>query len=119
MDYTDPADCLDVAGTYKGQIAYIPEHSGAFTAFANWRRWELNYSFIYVGERWHNSSNIPENYEQPWYTHDMTLSYTLPLRRCTLRFTGELNNLLNQQYEVILNYPMPGRNWRLGVSLTL
>ncbi len=49
----------------------------------------------------------------------MTLSYTLPLRRCTLRFTGELNNLLNQQYEVILNYPMPGRNWRLGVSLTL
>lgn len=119
MDYTDPADCLDAAGTYKGQIAYIPEHSGAFTAFANWRRWELNYSFIYVGERWHNSSNIPENYEQPWYTHDMTLSYTLPLRRCTLRFTGELNNLLNQQYEVILNYPMPGRNWRLGVSLTL
>ncbi len=119
MDYSDPSDCLDAAGTYKGQIAYIPEHSGAFTAFANWRRWELNYSFIYVGERWHNSSNIPSNYEQPWYTHDMTLAYTLPLRRCSLRFMAELNNIFDQQYEVILNYPMPGRNWRLGVTLEI
>lgn len=117
MDYTDPADNLDAAGTYKGQIAYIPEHSGAVTVFAEWHRVALNYSFIYVGGRWHNSSNIPENYEQPWYTHDMTLSYVHPLRRCTLRFTGELNNIFDQQYEVILNYPMPGRNWRLGVAL--
>lgn len=116
LDYTDPADCLDAAGTYKGQIAYIPENSGAFTAFMNWKSWELNYSFIYVGERWHNSSNIPENYEQPWYTHDMTLAYTLPIGGSSVRFIGELNNIFNQQYEVILNYPMPGRNWRLGIS---
>ena len=117
MDYRDPTDCLDAAGTYKGQIAYIPKHSGAFTAYGVWRRIELNYSFIYVGERWHNSSNIPENYEQPWYTHDMTLAYTLTAGACRLRITGELNNIFNQQYEVILNYPMPGRNWRLGLEL--
>ena len=80
---------------------------------------ELNYSFIYVGERWHNSSNIPANYEQPWYTHDATISYTLPLRKLSMRFQLEVNNLLNQQYEVILNYPMPGRNWRLGVTLDI
>ncbi|MDE6009852.1 MAG: TonB-dependent receptor, partial [Muribaculaceae bacterium] len=119
LDYTDPTDNLDAAGTYKGQIAYIPEHSGAFTAYANFKGWELNYSFIYVGQRWHNSSNIPENHEEPWYTHDMTLSYTLPLRHTTLRVTAELNNILDQQYEVILNYPMPGRNWRLGLSWDL
>lgn len=119
LDYTDPTDNLDIAGTYKGQIAYIPVHSGAFTAFANWKNLELNYSFIYVGERWHNSSNIRENHEQPWYTHDMTLSYNLQLHRCAIRFTGELNNIFDQQYEVILNYPMPGRNWRLGISLDI
>lgn len=119
MDYTDPSDNQDAAGTYKGQIAYIPRHSGAANLWANWRRWELNYSFIYVGERWHNSSNIPANYEQPWYTHDATISYTLPLRKLSMRFQLEVNNLLNQQYEVILNYPMPGRNWRLGVTLDI
>ena len=31
----------------------------------------------------------------------------------------EVNNLFSQDYDVILNYPMPKRNWRLTVSLEL
>ena len=112
-DFSDPEDSLDEAGTYKGQIAYIPRHSGSFTAGATWRRLALNYSFIYVGERWDNSSNIPVNYVQPWYTSDLSASYSLPLGKTNLKATLEVNNLLNQQYEVIRNYPMPGRNYKL------
>jgi len=118
-DYSDPADCLDEAGTYKGQIAYIPRHSGSVTAGGEWRRLNVNYSFIYVGERWDNSSNIPQNYVQPWYTHDMSLSWTQPMQTCTLKLTVEINNLLNQQYEVIRNYPMPGRNYRVTLRLDI
>lgn len=114
QDYSDPSDCLDEAGTYKGQIAYIPRHSGSATLNATWRRAELNYSFIYVGERYHNSSNIPANYEQPWYTSDISASWRFTLRRkMSLRVTAEVNNLLDQQYEVIQNYPMPGRNYKI------
>ena len=113
QDYTDPTDCLDQAGTYKGQIAYIPWHSGSATLRATWQRAELDYSFIYVGERYHNSSNIRANYEQPWYTHDIAASYTLPVAKSTIKLTAELNNLFNQQYDVIQNYPMPGRNFRI------
>ena len=29
----------------------------------------------------------------------------------------EVNNLFNQQYEVIRNYPMPGRNYKLTLSV--
>lgn len=111
-DYTDPSDCLDAAGTYKGQIAYIPRHSGSATAGADWRGLHLNYSFIYAGERWTNSSNIPQNHVQPWYTHDLSASWTQAVGAVTLRLTAEVNNLLDQQYEVIENYPMPGRNFR-------
>ena len=113
QDYTDPTDCLDQAGTYKGQIAYIPWHSGSATLRATWQRAELDYSFIYVGERYHNSSNIRANYEQPWYTHDIAASYTLPVAKSAIKLTAELNNLFNQQYDVIQNYPMPGRNFRI------
>lgn len=118
-DYSDPSDCIDAAGTYKGQIAYIPHHSGSVTAGANWRGLDLSYSFIYVGERWHNSSNIPQNHEQPWYTHDLSASWTQPMRSCTLKLTAEVNNLLGQQYEVIQNYPMPGRNFRFTLRLDI
>ena len=113
------SDRLDEAGTYKGQIAYIPKHSGSVTAGADWRNLDLSYSFIYVGERWHNSSNIPQNYEQPGYTHDLSASWTQPLNTCTLKLTVEVNNLLDQQYEVIQNYPMPGRNFRFILRLDI
>lgn len=119
-DYSDPSDTADAAGTYKGQIAYIPLHSGSATAQAQWRGLGLNYSFIYVGERWHTSANIPANHEQPWYTHDMSIQYSLPVSRSVgLRATLEVNNIFNQQYEVIQNYPMPGRNYRLTIRVTL
>lgn len=119
QDYSDPTDILDAAGTYKGQIAYIPKHSGSATASLSWHSLDINYSFIYVGERWDNSSNIPQNYVQPWYTHDMSLSWTQPLKTCSVKATLEINNLLNQQYEVIRNYPMPGRNYRLSLRLDI
>ena len=117
IDRSDPDDNKDDAGTYGGQIAYIPRHSGSVTAGAEWKWFQLNYSWIYVGERWHTSSNIPANYEQPWYTHDLSVSAAIPLHKITLRITAEVNNLLNQQYEVIQNYPMPGRNYKAIVQV--
>lgn len=121
LDYSDPSDNTDEAGTYRRQIAYIPVHSGSATANFTWRRWSLNYAWIYVGERWHNSSNIPANYEQPWYNHDLSLYWQTPIpaRSGALRVGLEVNNVFNQQYEVIRNYPMPGRNYKLLLTYTL
>jgi outer membrane cobalamin receptor len=99
--------------TYGGQIAYIPWHNGSVIANATWRTWDVNYSFIYVGERYHNSENIPTKYERPWYTHDLTLGKTFRLKTVKYRIAAEVNNLLNQFYDVILNYPMPGRNYKV------
>ncbi len=119
-DYSDPEDTFDASGSYKGQIAYIPLHSGSATLHGEWQHLGLNYSFIYVGERWHTSANIPANYEQPWYTHDLSLQYERPLSsRMSFRIMLEINNLFNQQYEVIRNYPMPGRNYRLTLRLSI
>ncbi|MBQ8773642.1 MAG: TonB-dependent receptor, partial [Muribaculaceae bacterium] len=107
------------AGTYKGQIAYIPWHSGSVIAQTEWENWELNYSFIYVGERYHNSSNIRANYEQPWYTHDMSINYRFSIKNVAITTTMEINNLLNQYYDVIRNYPMPGRNYKFIIKLQI
>lgn len=112
QDYSNPADNGD-GGTYKGQIAYIPWHSGSAVVHGQWLNLEANYSFIYVGERYHTSANIPANHEQPWYTHDVSASYRFALGKTWLKLTLEVNNLLNQYYDVILNYPMPGRNYKV------
>ncbi len=115
QDRSDRSDPL----TYNRQIAYIPKHSFSIIATLAWRDVTLNYSFIYVGERYHNSANIPANYEQPWYTNDISLSYSPQLHRGRPTLQLEINNLMNQQYDVVPNYPMPGRNCRLTMKLEL
>lgn len=117
QDYTDPNDNDSYGGTYKGQIAYVPWHNGSLTAHITYRDWGLNYAFSYVGKRYHNSANIPANYEKPWYTHDLGITRTLTAaNHSRLTLALEINNILNHQYNVVLNYPMPGRNFKIKVS---
>ena len=114
IDVTDPADTY-----YRDQIPYIPWHSGSAILMAQWKKWRLNYSFIYVGERYNQQENIQYNHTQPWYTSDLSLFYELEMQRARWKFTLEVNNLFNQDYEVIINYPMPKRNYRVGVVVEL
>lgn len=114
QDFTDPQSSY-----YGGQIPYIPRHSGSAIVGLQYKKWSLNYSFIYTGERYESSANIPENYTLSWYTSDLALSKLFNLKKSQFRATIEVNNLLNQQYEVVQCYPMPGTNIKLNISWTL
>ncbi|MDE5887662.1 MAG: TonB-dependent receptor [Muribaculaceae bacterium] len=114
IDITNPAD-----NYYRDQIPYIPRHSGSAVVNAQWRGWGLNYSWIYVGERYNQQENIRYNYTQPWYTSDLSLSKDFQLGKVSLRGLIEVNNLLSQDYDVILNYPMPKRNYRFTITVEI
>lgn len=107
QDFTDKNDEF-----YGGQIPYIPWHSGSAVVNAGFRNWEANYSFIYTGERYSSSANIPVNYQLPWYTSDFSIARNLPLEKGSMKITLEVNNIFNQQYEVVSCYPMPGTNFK-------
>ena len=135
IDVTDPNDSY-----YGDQIPYIPWHSGSAVGMFGWQNdWQqygLNYSFIYVGERYNQQENIIYNYTQPWYTHDLSLFGEWNIQPIShsakgasnspkgvrypiiLRVALDVNNLLSQDYDVILNYPMPKRNYKCTISIT-
>lgn len=104
---------------YGGQVPYIPLHSCSVTAGLAFRSWSFNYSFIYTGERYESVANIPENYSLPWYTHDISLTKSFMFRRWELKATVLVNNLLNQQYEVVQCYPMPGTNFMIKLNFII
>lgn len=114
IDVTDPRDSY-----FRDQIPYIPRHSGSAVVNASWRGWGLNYSFIYVGERYNQQENIIYNYTEPWYTSDLSVSKDFSAGSCAMRVLLEVNNLLSQDYDVIANYPMPKRNFRVTVAVEL
>jgi len=106
--------------SYGDQIPYTPWHSLSVIGGLQYLQWGLNYSFIYVGERYDGAvNNIERNHVEPWYTHDLSLDYSFTTNRIKWRISGEVNNLLNQYYDVVLNYPMPGRNYRLALTMNL
>ncbi len=135
IDVTDPNDSY-----YGDQIPYIPWHSGSAVGMFGWQNdWQqygLNYSFIYVGERYNQQENIIYNYTQPWYTHDLSVFGEWNIQPIShsrkaasnspkgvrypiiLRVALDINNLLSQDYDVIINYPMPKRNFKCTVSIT-
>lgn len=105
---------------YGDQIPYVPWHSSTFTMMADYKEWSFNYSFVYVGERYDGQqNNIQYNYIQPWYTHDLSIQKKINWQNHQFRASFEINNILNQYYDVVRNYPMPGRNFRLVVSFTI
>ena len=114
MDHTDKGSPF-----YGGQLPYIPWHAFSAIAGLSWRDWAFNYSFIYTGERYEASANIPENYSKPWYTSDLSLTKLVRIKKCTLRITGEVNNVFNQQYEVVQCYPMPGTNFKVKINVMI
>ncbi len=114
IDITNPAD-----NYYRHQIPYIPHHSGSVAVNASWRNLSLNYSFIYVGSRYNQQENIRYNFTQPWYTSDLSVGYDLRFGAAKARILAEVNNLLSQDYDVILNYPMPKRNYRITLTVEI
>ena len=114
IDVTNPAD-----NYYRHQIPYIPWHSGSAILMLEWRRWYLNYSYIYTGERYNQQENIRYNYTQPWYTSDLSLMHLFSIGRVECRAQLEVNNLFSQDYDVILNYPMPKRNYRFSFTIEI
>lgn len=114
MDHTEKGSPF-----YGGQLPYIPWHAFSAIVGLSWRDWAFNYSFIYTGERYEASANIPENYSKPWYTSDLSLTKLVRIKKCTLRITGEVNNVFNQQYEVVQCYPMPGTNFKVKINVMI
>lgn len=122
--YSEAKDYTKINGaklsSYGNQIPYSPYHSGSFTLSTFYNHWSFNYSFIYVGERYNGAvNNIARNHLEPWYTHDFSIQKTFKWNNYAFETSIEVNNILNQNYDVVLNYPMPGRNFKFIISLSL
>jgi outer membrane receptor protein involved in Fe transport len=75
---------------------------------------------MYTGRRNDaQQNNIDYNAVKPWYTHDFSIQKRFNWYSQQFKVSLEVNNTLNQHYDVVRNYPMPGRNFKLIVSYTL
>ena len=118
------------------QIPYIPLHSASFNLFGAWNAFRLDIRGFLTGSRLSSGSSRPEYRLAPWTTWDASLSWnntrhsrpssrhSRPSSRHSRPRPGislslDVRNITNQQYQIVLGYPMPGINLLGTFAITL
>ena len=99
------------------QLIYIPVHT-LNTSFSL-KRWNfyLLYNFHYISDRFTGNDNL--SYMPGYYLSDIIFGKNINLRNFVLSLQLEINNLMDLDYQSIVNRPMPGINYAFTVKLAL
>lgn len=114
IDVSNPA-----ASNYREQIPYVPIESGSTLLQWSCGTVSLGYAAVYSGFRYAMAENTSDNIVNAWAQHDVTLAWKHDWKKVGLTLKGEVLNITDKNYDVIRYYPMPGRQWRIGLFVTI
>ena len=109
------SDEMPYKATFNHQIPYTPHHSGSVRAAITLPWVNLGWTMVVSGERFCNQYNSPEYRLDGYCEHNITAWREFTVRAVRLKVQAEVLNVGGDNYEVVKNYPMPGRQWRAGV----
>ena len=118
--YQRALDVTDRDGkTYNQQIAYTPRVSGSGQAALETPWINLSYTFVHSGKRYVLGQNLEENRLAKYTDHSIAASRDLPIKKIKTNLRVEILNLLDKNYEIVRNFPMPGRSVRATIKVIL
>ena len=117
LDVTDPAPDTEEGRTYKHQIAYTPRVSASGQAGIETPWINLSYSFLFSGKRYIQGENIAENRMNSYSDHSISANRSFNILKTHTTISLELLNISDKNYEIVKNFPMPGRSVRATVSI--
>lgn len=101
--------------TYDKQIFYIPEQMAKFNTSLKYKETGLNFFYTYTGKRYTNFENT--NILPAVNLIEGNIYQNFIINKISAQIKLEINNVLNQNYQIIAGYPMPLRNYKLALSL--
>jgi outer membrane cobalamin receptor len=111
-------DKTENSPTYNKQLIYTPKYTASLLLFFQLPH---NYSFssksTYIEKRFALPDNSYNSALKEYLLLDLTFGKEFTLHNFSIFVSFEISNLLNNQYEVILNYPMPGRYFLLNLKI--
>jgi outer membrane cobalamin receptor len=111
-DITDPS-----SSKYNNRIPYSPDNSGSGMVSFGYKTWNLGYSIVFSGTRYSLGENSPYTELDGWATQDVFASKLFSINKIKCTVKAEANNITNQQYDVVRYYPMPGRSYKISLTI--
>ncbi|WP_246539098.1 TonB-dependent receptor [Litoribacter ruber] len=103
----------DNESTIGRQLPYTPLHKRNIQLSYKWKGLRFFAAQTYVDENFVTTDN---SLDIPSYTlYDLGASWEGRLLGQALRFQGQVHNVLNTEYQVLRQRPMPGRNYNINI----
>lgn len=98
--------------SYRHQIPYTPLYSSTHTLMLDFKGYQLTSNVIYQGVRYSLNENIASNKLPAYADWSVGVQKTVKLSNDHQMFISiRCNNILNNNFEVIRSFPMPGRHF--------
>lgn len=104
---------------YGKQLRYTPYHTFKNQLNTAWRQYNLGTSVRYTGKRYSTMDNDPAGMLEDYFLIDLSVSRKMQMKNIHGSLRLSVKNLLDRQYQIIANYPMPGRAYYINLSVQL
>jgi len=99
------------------QLTLTPLHQGTATLRAAWKTFYLNIANAYTGKQYTDADNSEYFALPAYHVTSIWLSKPFDVQRVKLTVSGEVNNVFDTNYQARQGYPMPGRNFKIGLTI--
>lgn len=95
------------------QLIYVPFYKATANLGYNYKKWSVNYQYLYVGDVFTQSDNDLKFNVDQYYVSNFGVDYNI-YKQYTLG--AKVNNLFNENYESIAGRFMPGRHYNFYIN---
>lgn len=114
--HLQPLNKNDNITVYNKILPYRPQHSVKAGLDIEFSTWRTSLFYRYVGDRFITEANTKS---MPSYVVvDWTMSWNITVGKIELGLEGAIYNLLNAEYQLVRDMPLPGREWRIGLRVS-
>lgn len=99
------------------QLVYVPEHAGSLSLRAARGAFSAAYLHQFNGRRYATADNAKTGRLPGFQTGSLLARYEFNWRKTRLGIDAQLENCWNAAYQIIAYRPLPGRAWRVGISV--
>jgi len=120
QSYNRSVDVTDKNGiTYGHQIPYTPNYTASYSTSMAYKNTNLTITLIQTGKRYVLNENLPFNELGGFTDLAIGINRNFNFKNQKIYANLQVANVLNNNYQVIKSFPMPGRHIRLKLVYIL
>jgi outer membrane cobalamin receptor len=107
---------LDNQTTWNKILPYRPQHLMKATVSATYKNFHIKLNYNHIGKRYVNEANT--QFIDDYRIWNADVNWNQPIGRMAMTLKLSMLNFTDENYTIVRDMPMPGRQWRLGVLLS-